>query len=347
LIDEADSFLKDNEELRGILNSGHVRDSAAVLRSVGEDFEPRLFSTWAPKAIALIGNLPPTLTDRSISIHMRRRRQDEKVDRLRLDRLTEFDNLERRCTRWATDHLAALKSADPDVPRDLHDRAADNWRCLLAIADLVGKTWPERARAAAVNLSVGDLGDESAAIMLLADIHDFFDERGVDHIPSVNLCEALHGKEDRPWPEWRHGKAITTRQVARLLRPFGVRPKGIRDGEKTPKGYDRKDFSDAWTRYLGNRSATPQQDNIIKDLDDKRSATQRNHVADENACNQLKNKGCCGVADEKGGNGNAGEDSLVVEEVVDDEMSSSGNIEGEDKRRHPGSSARADNRPLF
>ena len=34
LIDEADTFAKDNEELRGLLNSGHTRRTAFVLRSV-------------------------------------------------------------------------------------------------------------------------------------------------------------------------------------------------------------------------------------------------------------------------------------------------------------------------
>ena len=35
LIDEGDTFLRDNEELRGIINSGHSRGSAYVLRTVG------------------------------------------------------------------------------------------------------------------------------------------------------------------------------------------------------------------------------------------------------------------------------------------------------------------------
>ena len=44
------------------------------------------------------------------------------------------------------DHASELREADPVVPPELHDRAADNWRPLLAIADLVGGEWPE-ARA--------------------------------------------------------------------------------------------------------------------------------------------------------------------------------------------------------
>ena len=73
LVDEADTFLAENEELRGVLNSGHTRNGA-VIRVVEHegDFEPRQFSTWAPVAIAKIGKLPGTLEDRSIKLEMRR-----------------------------------------------------------------------------------------------------------------------------------------------------------------------------------------------------------------------------------------------------------------------------------
>ena len=44
LIDEADSFLGETgDELRGILNSGHTRDTAYVIRVSGEELEPRQF----------------------------------------------------------------------------------------------------------------------------------------------------------------------------------------------------------------------------------------------------------------------------------------------------------------
>src|SRR5262249_61522438 len=95
LVDEADSFLRDNEEIRGVVNSGHARDGA-VIRNVGDDHEPREFSTWAPVAIACIGKLPGTIEDRSIVVPMRRRRPAERIDRLRLDRLDAFLPLARK-----------------------------------------------------------------------------------------------------------------------------------------------------------------------------------------------------------------------------------------------------------
>ncbi len=54
MIDEADSFLPDNEDLRNILNSGHTRATAPVIRC-DENLNVKVFSTFAPKLLAMIG----------------------------------------------------------------------------------------------------------------------------------------------------------------------------------------------------------------------------------------------------------------------------------------------------
>jgi Protein of unknown function (DUF3631) len=54
----------------------------------------------------------------------------------------------------------------PQMP-PLHDRAADNWRPLLSIADALGHT--EDARVAAVALC-GKRPDEDAGVLLLSDV---------------------------------------------------------------------------------------------------------------------------------------------------------------------------------
>jgi len=74
LVDELDTFIQAKEELRGILNSGHTRATAHILRCVGHDHEPRPFSTWAPKALAMIGQLPETLRDCVIVVRLKRKR---------------------------------------------------------------------------------------------------------------------------------------------------------------------------------------------------------------------------------------------------------------------------------
>jgi putative DNA primase/helicase len=62
MIDEADSFLADHNELRGIVNSGHTATSAFVIRVVGDgaNADVRKFSTWCPKVFCAIGKLPST-----------------------------------------------------------------------------------------------------------------------------------------------------------------------------------------------------------------------------------------------------------------------------------------------
>lgn len=266
LVDEADTFIREREELRGVLNSGHARASAVVVRAVasGDDYEAVAFSTWAPKAVALIDSgttLPDTLRDRSIELRMRRRAPGEEVERLRLDRLGELEPLRRRCARWASDHLEPLRQADPSVPNELHDRATDNWRPLFAIADAAVGTWPERARRAAMVLSTGREDDEaSAAVLLLGDLRRLFEERGVDRLASRDVVEALARMEDRPWPEWRRGNPITTRQLARLLRPFELAPSALWIDGKTQRGYEREHFRDPFLRYLGGADRKDRKD---------------------------------------------------------------------------------------
>ena len=85
--------------------------------------------------------------------------------------------------RWAADQLDALRDADPAVPESVFNRAADNWRPLLAIADAAGGEWPERARNAAVALAA-EYTDESRRVQLLADIADAFEAKKTDRLSS-------------------------------------------------------------------------------------------------------------------------------------------------------------------
>jgi putative DNA primase/helicase len=250
LIDEADTFLPEKEELRGILNSGHRR-GGSVIRTVGENFEPRSFSTYSACAIALIGRLPPTLADRSVSIELRRRRSDEPISSFRFDRTEHLDHLARKAARLVADNADRIRSADPVLPGGMVNRAADNWRPLIAIADAAQGEWPDRARRAARSAVASVVDDQSAGVKLLTDIRTIFAARGVDRLPSAALVESLVTMEGRPWTEFgKSGKPISQNRLARLLDPYQIRPDSIRVGDKTPKGYQLADFEDAFSRYL-------------------------------------------------------------------------------------------------
>lgn len=249
LIDEADTFLRDNEELRGILNSGH-RQGGSVIRTVGDDHEPRRFATFAPCAIALIGRLPSTLADRSVPIELRRRRADEPAEPYRHDRAGHLEVLARKLARWALDSADHISGTDPAMPAGIYNRTADNWRPLLAIADAAAVEWPERARRALQCAGPGTDDDNSARVMLLVDIRAIFAERKADKLSSAELVGALVAIEGRPWAEWKAGKALSTNGLARLLAPFRIMPGTIRSGADTSKGYRLGHFDDAFARYL-------------------------------------------------------------------------------------------------
>jgi len=252
LIDEADTFLTHSDEIRGVLNSGHRRSGAFVLRLVGDNHEPRQFSTWAAVAIALIGKLPDTLQDRSILIRMRRRLSSEFIAQFRADRTDDLKILARKAARWASDNLESLRAMDPAMPLTITNRDADNWRPLLAIADAAGGEWPMLARAIAETMAEkADGSDLSLRTMLLEDVRSVFEVTGADKLPSADLVRALQEMKDRPWPELgRAAKPITQNKLAGMLKDFGIHPGNVWVGGKPLKGYDRSRFDDAFARYL-------------------------------------------------------------------------------------------------
>ncbi|MEQ9326125.1 MAG: hypothetical protein RJQ21_02385, partial [Rhodospirillales bacterium] len=77
LLDELDTYFKDDPDLRGIINGSQRKSGAFTVRCVGDDHEPRRFSTWCPKALVGIGGLPDTVTDRSIVVRLDRRPQGQ------------------------------------------------------------------------------------------------------------------------------------------------------------------------------------------------------------------------------------------------------------------------------
>jgi hypothetical protein len=262
LIDEADSFVKDNEELRGVLNSGHTKAAANVIRTVEVNgtHTPRRFSTWAPKAIATIRALADTLEDRAIVLQLQRKPPGATMARLRRRDSEEFAALRGQAARWTIDNFDKLTDPEPQVPGDLNDRAADNWRPPLAIADIAGGTWPQEARQAACLLS-GEQQDRAIGVELLKDIRPAFGDNDV--IRSGDLIARLTADPERPWAEWKHGRPLTQKQLAGLLASFqiisiNVNPPGLPQG----KGYRRADFEEAWRAYCPGQNPSASESSI-------------------------------------------------------------------------------------
>lgn len=322
LIDEADSFLGETgDELRGILNSGHTRDTAYVIRVSGEELEPRRFSTWGTKAIALIGKLEnrySTLADRSIEIQLRRKLPTERLTKLRHAGELHFETLARRCARFAADFGAALGKARPEIPDVLNDRAQDNWEPLLAIADKAGGAWPRLARTVALAMSGGadTSGGEGIGVQLLADLRRYFDGGKATSYPTTTLLQHLTEMDDAPWPTYAKGKSMTARHLARLLHPYGIFPHPIRLGATVAKGYEVTDFADAFSRYLPSNGYTVTSQSNSGESPDSVSVTTPACNRYDDASLASQQAGCNPVTDKTEGTAAAGGGAVDADDVA-------------------------------
>jgi putative DNA primase/helicase len=152
LADEYDAWLKDNEELRGLLNAGHRR-GAAVYRCEGDSREVREFRAYTPAVLCGIGALPGTLHDRSIALRLDRAKPGELSVRFAPRRTESEKELCRQLARWCADNRGRIQEIDPALPNGVFNRLADNWRPLFAIAEVAGEDWPNRCAEAFVKLS--------------------------------------------------------------------------------------------------------------------------------------------------------------------------------------------------
>jgi hypothetical protein len=213
------------------------------------------FDVFCPKVLAGIGTPPDTVGDRGVHIRLQRRGPGEAVSRFRA-RYVEPDaaDLRSALAEWADASLEHLGDARPSLPGRLDDRQQDAWEPLLAIADLAGGDWPERARVAAVELAEADASDEPLGILLLGHLRETFN--GHDRMATEDVLRALVERSDAPWAEWWDRDVSDDRikgpasRLARLLKPFEIAPVKFRSGDVTARGYLRDQLEPVWSRYL-------------------------------------------------------------------------------------------------
>jgi hypothetical protein len=212
-------------------------------------------------------------SDNSILLHVRVRDQ-------------VFDQLENwRRSQPKIPSRSEAKGIDriewPEMPPEVQDRDADVWEAPLAVADLIGGEWPKRARkAAAALVKAAKEIEPTLGIRLLADLKAIFGD--AEHMTTAALLPLLHAVDESPWADIR-GKPLDSRGLANRLSGYEIKPKVIRIGEATPRGYLRADLVDAWARYIDppipGKGATSATSATSPDL--RAQNTHKNgHVAD-------------------------------------------------------------------
>src|SRR5262245_50213499 len=212
IIDDADRLLERRPDLVHIINVSWTRGTKIPRQVRGTTY---FFDPFCPKIISGVClSLPKETQTRTITVRVLPKLPHEKVDAFKHVDDDEFISLRRKLTRWAADNAAALAAARPVMP-GLNNRVAMNWELLLAIADLAGGDWPERARKAAVTLW-RERHEPSKGKRLLAAFYDQFANYG-PMLPSADFRRRLIDDEDGEWAEHNGHGPITKRQIAVLL----------------------------------------------------------------------------------------------------------------------------------
>lgn len=323
VIDEADTFFGDNDELRGIINAGFSRDNPYIIRSVGDDHEPTPFNVFGAKIISGIGKLPGTVMDRSISLTLRRKLTTEQKNRLRLLPMDVTDTIKTKLARWTDDNAKAIENVMPTLPESINDRAQDAWEILFKIASVLGDDWLHRCQQACLQISGVEQDEPSVNEQLLNDIKNIFEHKRVDRIFTSELIIALCSDPELMWSTYNRGKPITPRQLSKKLEEYEISSGSIRIGQATAKGYYKKDFLDAFSRYLSVTpflSVTASQPSNTNGYSDFLSVTTNNHVTDKKTLQPSNTNGCVVVTDKNPLQGQRTEIPTVTTEILPSEI---------------------------
>lgn len=266
LYDEIDTVFgpkaKDNEEIRGLLNSGHRRGAVAGRCVVkGKRIETEEIPSFCAVALAGLHSLPDTILTRSVVIRMRRRAASESIEPWRMSiNGAEAAPLRDALEQWSVAGVAATDlnvAARPRLPEGIEDRNADVWEALVGVGELAGGHWPATARCSAV-AAVAAFRDEepSLGVQLLWDIHRMFCLAGRGKLPadvaavSSDVVSNLKGMEEAPWANYgRDRKGLDTLRLSKLLSNYGIKSRNTRFGTSIAKAYHVWQFEDAWLRY--------------------------------------------------------------------------------------------------
>jgi hypothetical protein len=266
LVDLHNKLIPGNLELQQIVQACHRRAEALVDRTVilasGEP-EVRTYNCWAALAWGSIGPMRQEVQNRAIVLPMRRALPAEsaKLSKSSPGRSTALIDARRHLAAWSPTVVALPQ---PEMPTELHNRDADNWRVLFAVARLAGGDWPARVNTAAKEV----LGMEHRLpllVRLLRDIKTVLDGISDTRIETRDLIAKLLADDEAGWDEANRGRPITPAWLRERLSPdnqplldpahsqrWDVPDAVAADGRRYCRGYTRAQFTDAFQRYLPN-----------------------------------------------------------------------------------------------
>lgn len=266
LLDEVDTFLKEDNSLIGVLNSG-IKRNGSVLRVEGDTKKKIVkYKTFGFKVLCGISarNISDTVADRSVIIELAKKPEDLSMEMFSDLPNEVVTNLRRRCTRLAIDAAEWMKKHQipgDDYPKELSDRGRQKYRALFTVADYIdhiadptgdNREYGQWARECAVQLSkIG--AKQSLSNQLLENIRELLLEhpefKHSDEFKSDAICRALVNEPTWGWGEINNGKEITPRWLSIKLGNYGIKPHKLKF-QRGGRGYKRCELLAGMNNYL-------------------------------------------------------------------------------------------------
>jgi len=292
LMDElSKNKLRQNEEMRTIINLGHNRDGIKTVSESGPGggYVPVDYNVFCPKVMAGVGDylaaVDDTTNTRSIHIEMKKALPEEATGLLDWELLIKGTTdlvvkkkslpLYRKALRWTNDHKEDLLRADePKYPKGIINRDKTNWRPLLKITEMGKGKWPKRGRIAARKLcGVPETQRDDERQMLLKDLNVILkehpeEEKGFWTRELIGILDQPGGYlsdekfAHHPWQNYRGGRPINAKQLATLLKqdimPRNLGKQDVEGDMVNLNGYYRKDLEVVIERSL-TRARNPKK----------------------------------------------------------------------------------------
>lgn len=254
-LDEMDTVFKGqateaSEAIRLICNEGYrAEETALITETVGKTMEPTEFELFAPMALAGKGDIiPDSVKTRGIEIRVQRRLPHERVE----DFLTkavnsECEELREWLSSWSDSVGEDCETANVQI-EGVEDRPREVWLPLYAVARLADEEWVDKFHSALTLVTViQQEAEKPFERQLLEDCLEVCGE--TENIRTESLLNGLKALPERDYKSFRNEKGIDARWLAKKLRLYDIRPKQIRFGDETAKGYSVHEIRKVLERY--------------------------------------------------------------------------------------------------
>ena len=265
VLDEAETYLATNEELRGVIDSGHEREFAYVIRTMQEGEGTIRFPTWCPKVLAMISLPKRTILSRSVHVRLVRKGAEVKLEKLKKKHREELENLRSKISRLANDIREKVRGFESDF---LINRANDNWQPLRAIAHVAGQDLEREVEKAAMHMTSKDAQDsKSEGRYLLESLAEIVktkrEEQGVQppenlFLRSLDLVNMLNSDLAAPWKD--NNKELSAHRLGKILSGYEVKAdqkrveksdqKRAGDSKTASRGYWANDIEKAVEKWI-------------------------------------------------------------------------------------------------